>query len=114
MFEGEHFAFVGPGVMAEAMVNGLLLRAGVGPRSLTAGGPRPERLEELATHYGISTNTDIGAAAAGATVVVLSVKPQSLPAVLDRLNGGIPAGALVLSIVAGARLSSLMEKLGHA
>jgi pyrroline-5-carboxylate reductase len=114
MFEGERFAFIGPGVMAEAMVNGLLLRAGVGPRSLTAGGPRPERLEELATHYGISTTTDIRAAAADATFVVLSVKPQSLPPVLDRLKGGIPAGALVLSIVAGARLSSLKEKLGHA
>ena len=113
MFEGERFAFVGPGVMAEAMVNGLLFRAGVGPRSLTAAGPRPERLEELATHYGINTTTDSRVAVAEATVVVLSVKPQSLPAVLEKLHGGIPAGALVLSIVAGARLASLAEKLGH-
>lgn len=113
MFEGERFAFVGPGVMAEAMVNGLLFRAGVGPRSLTAAGPRPERLEELATHYGINTTTDSRAAVAEATVVVLSVKPQSLPAVLEKLHGGIPADALVLSIVAGARLASLAEKLGH-
>ncbi len=45
---------------------------------------------------------------------MLSVKPQSLPAVLEGLQGGIPAGALVLSIVAGARLCSLTEKLGHA
>jgi len=114
MFEGERFAFIGPGVMAEAMVNGLLLRAGVGPRSLTAGGPRPERLEELTKHYGISTTTNIRAAAADATVVVLSVKPQSLPAVLEELQGGIPAGALVLSIVAGAQLSALSEKLRHS
>jgi pyrroline-5-carboxylate reductase len=113
MLEGERFAFIGPGVMAEAMVNGLLLRAGVAPRSLTAGGPRAERLEELAKHYGLSTTTDIRAAAAGATVIVLSVKPQSLPAVLEDLQGGIPAGALVVSIVAGARLASLAEKLRH-
>jgi pyrroline-5-carboxylate reductase len=113
VLEGERFAFIGPGVMAEAMVNGLLLRAGVGPRNLTAGGPRPERLEELAKHYGISTTTDIRAAAADATVIVLSVKPQSLPAVLEELKGGIPSGALVLSIVAGARLASLTEKLQH-
>jgi len=113
MFEGERFAFVGPGVMAEAMVNGLLFRAGVGPGSLTVAGPRPERREELAKHYGIHTTTDSRAAVADATVVVLSVKPQSLPAVLEKLQGGIPAGALILSIVAGARLASLAEKLGH-
>jgi pyrroline-5-carboxylate reductase len=114
MFDGERFAFIGPGVMAEAMVTGLLSRAGVAPRSVTAGGPRPERLEELAAHYSINTTTDIRAAAGGATVVVLSVKPQTLPTVLEKLQGGIPAGALVLSIVAGAKLASLTEKLGHA
>jgi pyrroline-5-carboxylate reductase len=114
MFEGERFAFVGPGVMAEAMLNGLLFRAGAGPRSLVAAGPGAERLKELAEHYGVATTTDNRAAVAEATVVVLCVKPQSLPAVLEELQGAIPAGALVLSIVAGARLSSLVEKLAHA
>lgn len=114
MFEGERFAFVGPGVMAEAMVNGLLLRAGVGPRSLTAAGPRGDRLEELAKRYGIQTTTDLKAAVTEATIVILSVKPQSLPAVLDELKGAIPPQALVLSIVAGAHLASITERLGHA
>jgi len=114
MFEGEQFAFIGPGVMAEAMLHGLLDRASVNPDSLTASGPRPERLRELAERYGIGTTTDNRAATSAATVVVMSVKPQSLPAVLEGLRGGIPAGALVLSIVAGARLSDLTGKLAHA
>lgn len=114
MFEGEKFAFIGPGVMAEAMLHGLLDRAGVNPDSLTASGPRPERLRELAERYGIGTTTDNRAAASAATVVVMSVKPQSLPGVLEGLQGGIPPGALVLSIVAGARLSDLTVKLAHA
>jgi pyrroline-5-carboxylate reductase len=114
MFEGERFAFIGPGVMAEAMLTGLLARAGVNPDRVTASGTRPERLRELGERYGISTTTDNREAASAATVVVLSVKPQSLPGVLEGLHGGIPAGALVLSIVAGARLSDLTGKLGHA
>jgi pyrroline-5-carboxylate reductase len=114
MFEGERFAFIGPGVMAEAMLAGLLARAGVNPDRVTASGTRPERLRELGERYGISTTTDNREAASAATVVVLSVKPQSLPGVLEGLHGGIPAGALVLSIVAGARLSDLTGKLGHA
>ena len=74
--------------MVEGMVNDLLLRAGVGPLSLTASGRRPERPEELAKHYGISTTSDIRATVADATVIALGVKPQSLPAVLEELQGG--------------------------
>jgi len=114
MFEGEKFAFIGPGVMAEAMLNGLIARAGVRPESVTASGPRAERLRELAERFGINTTTDNRAAAASATVIVLSVKPQSLPGVLKGLQAGIPGGALVLSIVAGARLSGLTQGLAHA
>jgi pyrroline-5-carboxylate reductase len=114
MFEGEKFAFIGPGVMAEAMLNGLIARAGVRPESVTASGPRAERLRELAERFGINTTTDNRVAAASATVIVLSVKPQSLPGVLKGLQAGIPGGALVLSIVAGARLSGLTQGLAHA
>jgi pyrroline-5-carboxylate reductase len=113
MLRGKKIVFVGPGVMAEAMLNGLLARAGVGSEDLTVSGPRAERLRELAERYGVDGSTDNRVAIANAAVVVLSVKPQSLPAVLDGLRGRVPGEALVLSIVAGARLDDLARKLGH-
>jgi pyrroline-5-carboxylate reductase len=113
MLKGKKIVFIGPGVMAEAMLNGLLARAGVAPEDLTVSGPRAEHLRELAERYGVETSTDNRAAIANAAVVVLCVKPQSLPAVLDGLQGGMPAEALVLSIVAGARLEDLTRTLGH-
>ena len=113
MLKGKKIVFIGPGVMAEALLNGLLARAGVAPEDLTVSGPRAERLRELAERYGVETSTDNRAAIGNAAVVVLCVKPQSLPAVLDGLQGGMPAEALVLSIVAGARLEDLTRTLGH-
>ena len=44
-------------------------------------------------------------------MVVLSVKPQSLPAVLLDLEGAVQASALVISIVAGARIASISKAL---
>ncbi len=46
-------AFIGPGVMAEAMIAGLLRQKLSKPENLTASGPRLERGGELHEKYGI-------------------------------------------------------------
>lgn len=107
-------AFIGPGVMAEAMIIGLIERAGVPASRLVASGPRPERLTELSDRHAIRVEPDGRAAAAGAETVVLSVKPQTLPTVLQQLNGAVQDSALVVSIVAGARLAQLTSGLAHS
>jgi pyrroline-5-carboxylate reductase len=40
-------AFIGPGVMAEAMIGGLIRQNLESPQNLIAAGPRVERLDEL-------------------------------------------------------------------
>jgi pyrroline-5-carboxylate reductase len=113
MLTDTRFTFIGSGVMAEAMIKGLIQRAGVAPDHIVASGPRPERRDELKSRYDIRTTTDNFAAVEGAQIVVLSVKPQILPIVLDQLAGRIPPDALVLSIVAGARMETITSKLRH-
>jgi pyrroline-5-carboxylate reductase len=108
------FAFIGSGVMAESMIKGLIQRAGVAPDHVVAAGPRPERGQELEGRYGIRTTTNNLDALENAQIVVLSVKPQVLPIVLDQLAGRIPPDALVLSIVAGARMETITSKLHHS
>ena len=108
------FAFIGSGVMAEAMIKGLTTKAGVLPDRIAASGPRPERGEELRSRYGIRPATDNVAAIDGAQIVVLSVKPQVLHGVMEQLAGQIAPEALVLSIVAGARIEAIATTLRHA
>ena len=114
MLRDRRIAFVGPGVMAEAMVAGLIDRAGVPAAHIRMSGPRGERLHELVERYGLQTTTDNRQAVNDADIVVVSVKPQSLVPALTGVQGAIPTGALVLSIVAGARLANLSRLLGHA
>lgn len=111
MLTQKTIAFIGSGIMAEAMIKGLLRQGLVAPDRVIASGPRPERGQELYERYGVRTATDNVEAAHGADVVVLSIKPQVLHSVLIELAGHVTPDALVLSIVAGARMDSIQEAL---
>ena len=111
--EDTRLAFIGAGVMGEAMIKGLLSQRLVFPEMIIASDPRPERGKELSERYGIATTTDNVQAAQQAQVVVLSIKPQVLAAVLAQLRGHIRNEALVLSIIAGARIETIARGLEH-
>jgi pyrroline-5-carboxylate reductase len=108
----KNIAFIGPGVMAEAMIAGLLRKKLAKPENIIASGPREERMKELGKKYGIRTATDNASAATHADVVVLSIKPQRLSEVMKGLKG-IRADALVLSIIAGANIRKISAGLKH-
>jgi pyrroline-5-carboxylate reductase len=113
MFDMQSIAFIGPGVMAESMVSSLIARGGLSPTQAIMAGPRPKKLDRLHEELGVSTSHSNREAAADASIVVLAVKPQSLPEVLLDLKGGIPKDGMVLSIVAGASLSRIAKGLDH-
>ncbi len=106
-------AFIGSGAMAGAMIVGLLREKLADPENLFASDPRKDRGFELREKYGVQPFTDNIAAVKEADVVVLSIKPQRLSAVLSDLKGKIPEKALVLSIIAGATIEKMSEGLTH-
>jgi pyrroline-5-carboxylate reductase len=109
-----NLGFIGSGVMAEAMISIILNQGLTTPEHMIASDPREERGEELAKRYGVTVTSNNREAAQAAQIVVLSVKPQVLPAVLADLGGAIAPEGLVLSIVAGARIGVIAEGLGHS
>lgn len=114
MFENQTIVFIGPGVMAEAMIGGMIRKKVAAPDCLRASGPDSERVQKLHERYGIHPYTDNSEAVRDANVVVLSVKPQRLGRVLEGLKGKVEPDALVLSIVAGATIKAIERGLGHA
>ena len=104
--------FIGPGVMAEAMIAGLIRQKLSKPENITASGPREERGAKLEKKYGIRSTTDNPSAVKHADVVVLSIKPQRLSEVMKGLKG-IPNEALVISIIAGANMKKIGTGLKH-
>jgi pyrroline-5-carboxylate reductase len=106
-------ATVGSGVMAEAMIAGLLRGELVAPSQVVASHPRLERREHLEREYGIRVVADNAAALDGADVVLLAIKPQMLGKVGREIGPRLRAGQLVLSVIAGATTAALTGTLGH-
>jgi pyrroline-5-carboxylate reductase len=106
-------ATVGSGVMAEAMIAGLLRGQLVQPSQVVASHPRTERREALEREYGIRTVGANVEAVADADVILLGIKPQMLDRVGREIGPHLRRGQLVLSVLAGATTTALTGILGH-
>jgi pyrroline-5-carboxylate reductase len=115
-------AFIGCGVMAEAIIAGLLRKKLVGPEQIVGSHPRVARREEMHVKYGIEMFEQNKEAAMAvypsednnSSIIVLAVKPQRLRRVLEELKGSVHQDQLVVSIVAGARMQTIADELLHA
>ncbi|HSX60309.1 MAG TPA: pyrroline-5-carboxylate reductase [Tahibacter sp.] len=100
-------AFVGGGNMARSLIGGLV-RQGAAPGNIAVAEPNAELRDALARDFGVAVHADGSAAAAGADVVVLAVKPQVMRSVCEALTPVVQErGALLLSIAAGIRMDQL-------
>jgi pyrroline-5-carboxylate reductase len=110
---GVRIAFVGSGVMGEAMLAGLLARGLVDPSQIVASHPRANRREQLIDRYGIDAAESNLEAAAESDLVVLTIKPQVLAPVMRQLNGQLRDDQVVISILAGTTFAKLRSGLEH-
>ena len=107
-------SFVGGGVMAEALIGGIL-DAGLAARDdVRVGDPAESRRDHLARRFGLDVNPSGAEVADGADLVVLAVKPQNLTEVFAELDGRLAGGSTVVSIVAGANMRTLAQGLKHS
>ncbi|MDN6180618.1 MAG: pyrroline-5-carboxylate reductase [Halomonas subglaciescola] len=104
--------FIGAGNMASAIIGGLI-QGGVTPDSITAAAPREDALAAIGERLGIHTSSDNAAAAAGADVLVLAVKPQIMREVCQKLADRVQqTRPLIISIAAGLEAASIDAWLG--
>ena len=106
-------AFIGGGTMAEAILGGMLAAGLAAPADIAIGEPVARRREYLADQYGVAVHDDNRQVIQSADLVALAVKPQDLPAVFAELGGQLTAGQSALSIIAGAKMSTLARGLRH-
>src|SRR5512134_2889729 len=104
--------FIGGGNMASALISGLANP----PRSdlaIRVVDPDERARARLQATFEVSAFTDPVAAIRGADVILLAIKPQTMPQVLRDLAGQVRPGQLLLSIAAGITIASLEAELGQ-
>ena len=106
-------AFVGGGNMGEAILAALLEKKRAIPAAVTISDVSQERRDYLSKKYGVTATANNLDAIRGRDVIILAVKPQQFPDVLNGLKGWIGDTQLVLSIAAGVRTHKIVSGLGH-
>ena len=104
-------AFIGGGVMAQAIIAGVK-DAGL-DASIIVGEPFEARRDSLKSELGVEATENNKEAITGADIVLLSIKPQQLDAVADEIKSILKKSQTVLSIMAGVKMHSIGLKLGH-
>lgn len=107
-------AFIGSGVMGEAMLAGMLAKRLVSPEQVFASHPRSNRREQLASRFGVQVCESNLDAAVQADLVVLTIKPQVLAPVMRQLQGELREDQVVVSVLAGTTFAKLRAGLDHA
>jgi pyrroline-5-carboxylate reductase len=111
MSEREHrrVAFLGGGRMGEALVSGLIRSGGRDPGEIAVTSRHEERARELAERYGVASAQSNVEAVSTSEVLVLTVKPQDMEALLSEIREHVTTRHLVVSFAAGIR-TSFVEK----
>ena len=106
-------AFIGGGVMGEAMLSAILDKGLSLPQAISVSDVNQARCQHLGQKYGVAVMSNNRQAIEGSNVVVLAIKPQNLVEVMAELGGQLKSAQLVLSIIAGARINTLRRGLNH-
>ncbi len=99
--------------MGRAMLAAILEKGIAIASDIAISDKNSARLEQLKAEFCVNTTEYNLNAAAGRDIIVLAVKPQNLDEVMAELKGKLNAEHLVLSIIAGKKIKSLQQGLGH-
>lgn len=106
-------AVIGTGKMGEAVVAGLVGRAGWQPGDIVCTARRAERCDALTQDLGVATTMDNAAAASAADIVLLALKPQVLLDELPSLAAAVQSAHLVVSVAAGITTGAIEQVIGQ-
>ena len=106
-------AFIGGGTMAEAILRGVLDAQVAAPTDVAIGEPRPERRQFLSSEFGVQAHQGNLDAVKEADLLILAIKPQDLPVIFQELGERLRPEQAVVSIIAGAKMSTLSKGLSH-
>ncbi len=107
-------AFIGGGAMAEAILKRMIANDVAQPEQIRVSEPVPARRKYLADTYQVTVVERNRLAIEDADFIIFAIKPQVVEHVLPELHNRLQPEVLVISIMAGVRISTLRDGLNHA
>jgi pyrroline-5-carboxylate reductase len=109
--EPRRVAILGAGTIGESLLRGLLSGGWRKPDEVVVTVRDQERASELAKHHGVHATLSNTEAVAGATLVVIAVKPQDFDTLLGEIGGVLTPEQTVLSVAAAIPTATIEAKV---
>jgi pyrroline-5-carboxylate reductase len=114
MLNDDTVAVIGAGNIGRALIGGMVQGGLLPAERIIATRRSPEALEALAHQFeGLHTTTDNAEAAREASVVLLTIKPQSRAEVIEEIRSVLADDVLLISVLAGITTDTLQANLGR-
>lgn len=108
----QNLGFIGAGNMANSLIAGLLAD-GYPPQSIWVSDVDAEKLDQMASRFGVHTLANNQTVAENSQVLVLAIKPQMMKAVTREIAPSVQkAKPLVVSLAAGIAAGAIDRWLG--
>ena len=97
-------ALIGAGAMGSALAKGLISARKINADQIIACDIEKGRLDAISIETGVSVTSSLKEAVSFGDIIILAVKPNTMPALLSDIASYISADKLVISIAAGITL----------
>jgi pyrroline-5-carboxylate reductase len=111
MLKDKRIAVLGAGKLGETLVKGLLEARVIEASNLIVTAGHQRRLDQLRERFGLAGTLSNKAAVESADIIILSVKPQTVPAVLAEIKDAVGSSQLLISVAASVSTAFIEKHL---
>ncbi|HVA66731.1 MAG TPA: pyrroline-5-carboxylate reductase [Elusimicrobiota bacterium] len=111
MLKNKKIAVIGAGHMGEALIGGMVAGKLISPKDIVASRRDAQALASLKNKWGIRASESNAAAAKGADIILLTLKPQAAAGVLGEIAPVVDKDKLVISVMAGITTAAVNKRL---
>lgn len=105
--------FIGCGNMGQAMLGNIIKSKTFSPENIIVSRSNEENLKVLREKYNVKITTDNKEVAEKSDILILAVKPNIYPNIIEEIKGTIRKETLIISIAAGRSIKNIEELFGE-
>lgn len=105
--------FIGCGNMGKAMIGGIIKANIVKPVNIIVSDLNEKSLKDASDKYGIKTTTDNNEVAKISDILILSVKPNLYPIVIEAIKNVVKKDVIIVTIAAGKSINGTEAMFGR-
>src|SRR5215213_8406516 len=100
MLKDKKLAVLGAGKLGEALIKGLLDARVIEAANIVVTAGHQQRLDSMSERFGVVGTLSNSMAVESADIIIMSVKPQTVPVVVSEIGGLLRPSQLLISVAA--------------